>query len=491
MSTKTLLSIVIGFTGGIFIRSFVSFSFNTFLILLITISLLLFIWFLFKGNRSIGVIVLLFSIFFSLGYFRMNETMSPNLMSSLNEDIGKQIEITGLVSADPDERENNTKLTIISDSKTKILVSTEPYTEFNYGDKVRVSGILKVPENFETDLGREFDYVNYLSKDGIYFQMSFADVSIISHNNGNFIVRNLFLLKNKFLDKIQRLFPEPDSALLGGLLLGKKQSLGDSLKQDFIDTGLIHIVVLSGFNMTIVGYFFKWLFSRFNRRLKNGLAIGAIILFAIMVGLGATVVRASIMAILALLAGEAGRQYDIGRALIIAGALMLLQNPNVLVFDISFQLSFLATLGMVYLLPHMKRWLSFVPVFGNMREIVGATLSAQIFVLPFLLWSIGNFSIIAPLTNVLVLPIVPYVMGIGFLTVILAFIAFPLALLFGFITFFMLHYIILIVTFFADLPFAAVPVPQFSFLFVVVSYAILGWLCVHLYKRNREVLPVV
>src|SRR5690606_5955202 len=135
-------------------------------------------------------------------------------------------------------------------------------------------------------------------------------------------------------------------------------------------------------------------------------AVG-IILFAIMVGGGATVVRASIMALLSLIARATGRLYEVTIALIVAGFIMVLWSPRVLVFDPSFQLSFLATLGLIHATPLFERWLRMIPEYFSLRTIISATLGTQLFVLPLLLFMTGVFPMYSPLANALVLPAVP------------------------------------------------------------------------------------
>src|SRR3989344_2266646 len=159
------------------------------------------------------------------------------------------------------------------------------------------------PKNFEqADTGSPVDYVSYLEKVGILHQFLRPNISRIGEGKGNIIKRELLLLKHAFLDRVSRVIPEPESSLLGGLLVGAKQSLGKDLLDDFRTAGVIHIVVLSGYNLTIVAEAIMRFFSFMPR--MWGLSLGgiSIVLFSIMTRAGATVVRASIMALLALLA---------------------------------------------------------------------------------------------------------------------------------------------------------------------------------------------
>jgi len=414
----------------------------------------------------------LFLFSFGAGVFRMTLNNQATPSFALDTYLGNPISITGTIDAEPDIRDKETRLVVFTQG-TKLLVTTGLYPRFMYGDTVTLIGTLQRPKAFETDTGRSFDYPAYLAKDGIYYMMTRPKVDLISHNNGSIVKVWLFNFKKSFIGKIAEIVPEPYASLLSGLLLGGKQSLGKDLLDDFKRVGIIHIVVLSGYNITVVGDAIMKTFSFLPR--VFGMSFGAIsiILFALMTGGGATVVRASIMALLVVLAGATGRTYDITRALFIAGFLMVLHNPAILVFDPSFQLSFMATLGLVTLAPLIKSHLTFVTERFGLREIVSATLATQVFVLPLLLYNTGQLSLVALPINLLILPTVPFTMFFGFLAGVMAFISVYLALPFAGLAYALLFYQISLVTFVASFPFASISVPTISFLGLICMYGML------------------
>jgi competence protein ComEC len=285
-------------------------------------------------------------------------------------------------------------------------------------------------------------------------------------------VQKLFDLKHAFTKSVGALIPEPHASLLGGLVVGAKQSLGKNLLDDFRRAGVIHIVVLSGYNITIVAEAVMNFFYFLPRYLGQTFGAIGIILFAIMTGGSATVVRASIMALLVILARASGRKYDITRALLLAGFLMVLQNPKILVFDSSFQLSFMSTLALVYVSPILKKYFMFVTEKFGLRSVVVATLSTQIFVLPMLLYKMGELSIVALPVNLLVLSAIPATMFFGFLSGVIGFISSILAFPVAFVTYVLLDYELKVVEFFSHLPFASVAVSSFPFWVAVSCYAI-------------------
>ena len=211
-----------------------------------------------------------------------------------------------------------------------------------------------------------------------------------------------------------------------------------------------------------------------------GISIGAIaiIFFAIMTGASATIVRASIMALLVLLARATGRTYAITRALFIAGFFMILHNPKILVFDSSFQLSFMATLGLIYLEPKIEQYFKLVPTKWQLREFATATVATQLFVLPLILYKMGDLSLVALPVNMLILAFVPLTMLFGFLTGVLGFVSTILSLPFAYVTYALLTYQLKVVELFASLPFASLHInhfPVWAMLFIYMVYALLLW----------------
>jgi competence protein ComEC len=391
--------------------------------------------------------------------------------------LGKQVALEGVIADEPDIRENSVHLAVRAKSgeKTeKILLVVRRYPEFQYGDRVRVFGKLSEPKNFRGTNEREFDYISYLEKDGIFSVMNFPNVEVLSRGEGNKTVSFLLTVKRAFLTRVSQVLPEPEAGLLGGLLVGAKHSLGKDLENDFRAAGVIHIIVLSGYNITLVAYFFMSVFSFLPARFRAAFGAVSIFLFAIMTGAGAATVRASIMAALIIFARATGRTADILHLLFVAGFFMVLFNPRILLHDPSFQLSFLATLGLLLLSGKIFAHLAFVPEKFLLREIASATLATQIFVLPLLLYQTGQLSLVALPANLFILSAIPGAMFFGFLTGLASFISAWSASIFGAVTFIFLAYILGAVNFFAHLPFAAVSVPEFPAWALIGAYGILG-----------------
>lgn len=354
-----------------------------------------------------------------------------------------------------------------------IRAKTRPYPRYQYGDSVSFSGKISTPFNFSSEDGRKFDYQGYLAKDDIYYEIRSAKLekvttSIVGSNIKSF----LFKIKRSFVNNLNRVLGEPYSALAAGLVVGEKSSLGSQLLNDFRTVGLIHIVVLSGFNITIVADVLRRILSKLPR--IWAILIGGIgmILFGVLVGGGATVVRSCFMASLALFADIIRRPYDVFRALIFVALLMIIQNPSILLHDTSFQLSFLATLGLILLASPIEERLTWIPDRFGIRSTVAATLSTQIFVSPFILYIMGQLSIIGVVVNILVLPFIPATMLAVFLTGFTGFFSMIFSQVLGWGAHLLLAYELFIVESFSKIPMASIHIPPFSIWFVVVFYLV-------------------
>jgi competence protein ComEC len=470
MKDKIFYSICFGFILGVLLRSFfvVNFYFN---ILLLTLSFIGIFFSCFTKLRW-GIIGAVFVLAISFGVLRFSVVDKP-MPQVFESQVGQKVDLAGGIVDEPDIRENNQKLIIEVEEgykKTKILVTVGFGTDYKYGDKVQFSGKLQKPENFITDQGKEFDYINYLKKDGIYYVMNYVNIDIVSQGNGNFVKSILFLLKEKFMEKINMVIPSPESLLIGGLILGEKAAFSQELRQQFVDTGTIHIVALSGYNVTIIAEWFMKLFKFLSQTAGISAGIILIWLFVLMTGMSSTAIRAGIMATLALVARATGRNYDVARALILAGVFMILINPFVLVYDVSFQLSFIATVAVIFLAPRIEKYFQWVTEKFELRDIVSVTCAAYIFVLPFILYKMGNLSFVALPANILILPVIPFTMMLGFLTGFVGLIWYGFGVPVGYISYLFLHYELAIIDFFAHLPFASMTFPNFPLVLTLLIY---------------------
>jgi len=365
-----------------------------------------------------------------------------------------------------------------------ILITAPTYPEYSYGDEIRLSCTLKIPEN------KIFDWRMYLAKDNILYECEKSKIEKIGSDKGNKVYSFILKIKNNLNTKISRMIPAPESGLMSGLILGGDDKLSKNIQDNFSRTGMTHIVAVSGYNVTIVAEYLMiiGIFIGLWRRQAFWFAVVGIILFVAMTGFPSSAVRAGMMGILLIWAMKNGRLANSQNAIIFAAVIMLLINPLLLRWDIGFQLSFLATLGIVYMYPvfqnYLTKWTDAMSV-PTLLEILFLTLSAQIFVLPVILFNFQKLSLISPLANLLVLPIVPLTMLLGFVAVILSFIFYPLAVVFSWLAYLPLKYETSVINFLASLKYSSTEV-NLAWWGVVLWYIILG-LGIYFLKREKSI----
>jgi len=472
-----LYAISIGFVLGILFTTL--YSVSSFSLLFISVLALLFFGYgiIKKVSKVLLIGLLLFG--FTLGGLRVLPELTQQ--TKLHSFLDTEIILEGKIVEEVDVRETHLRF-ILEGEDLRVLVTTERFTPISFGDTVSAVGVLGVPEAFETDTGRVFQYDKFLAKDHVYYTLSFADVTVLE--KGDISIRgSLFSVKNFFLKNITKSIPEPQSALGGGITVGAKRSLGDELLKAFQITGLIHIVVLSGYNVTIIAEGIMRSLKFLPQRAALSIGAGSIALFVFMVGAGATIVRAGIMAVLALIARATGRTYALTRALILAGVLMLLLNPLILVYDPSFQLSFIATLGLIYVAPRIEKYIPWVSERFGFREIVAATIGTQISVFPFLLYLTGLLSLSSLPANVLVLPIIPLAMLFTLIAGVFGSIP-GIGVLLGIPAYLTLSYVLVLTEFIASIPGSAVTLPAFPFWVTLLLYGFIIWF---LWSRREKV----
>jgi len=340
----------------------------------------------------------------------------------------KNVSFTGIVRAEPDVRETCIHLTI-----GDILVTAGRYPEYHYGDQLKITGKLEPPPVFD-----EFNYRDYLKKDGIFAVIYYPKIELLQEGRGNFIYAKILQFKGKLRETIYQNLSPPQGSILGAILLGDKSRMSDDLKEKLNQAGVRHITAISGMHIMILAGILISLSHSFY------LSLALLFLFILMIGFPASAVRAGIMGGLFLLSKKLGRETSAFRTIVFAAALMLAFNPLLLKSDIGFQLSFLAVLGMIYLTPYLQRWLK--------SRILSMTLAAQIFTLPVLIYNFGYVSYIAPLTNILIVPLLPFLMGLGLIFALAGLIFQPLAWMISWPVWLLLSYITGIVELFSKFP---------------------------------------
>lgn len=431
MSRRAILCITFGFLAGVLVRSLVDLGDALWFWLALLALAALGQSRLATASRRLWTALALLCLTAALGVLRFEFKDQSVFAAAVRQATinRERVTLTGIVAAEPAARDQNTQLVFQPDNwPIKILLITAPYPPFAYGDRLKIAGNLAPARDFVSAAGQVVRYRDYLAINEIYFQM-FEPAVTPQGRAGSIIKSSLFRWKRSFIEKLNLALPEPESSLLGGLVFGGRQSLGEEWNERFRRVGLSHIVVLSGFNLAVVAAVILRILRPLPRRLRLPLAGLAIILFTIMTGAEPATVRAAVMALIALIAVGTGRLYVAGRALLVAAVLMVVLNPKVLMFDLGFQLSFLAAAGLVYLTPCLEAKLKFITNRLGLRDLLATTLGAQLAVLPWLMVKTGQVPWLALPVNLLVLPVVPAAMLFGFLTMLSGFLPGVLAYL--------------------------------------------------------------
>jgi competence protein ComEC len=409
-------------------------------------------WWLWRGSelRTLGLpmgevayaALLLMALFLGAGRYELNQSAPTPADTAYYNDAG-YVTLVGTIVRPPVRHDSYVEVVIQAERLEPAIGERQPLggrllarlssdVEWRYGDRLRLTGQLEAPPS-----GEDFDYRLYLARYGIHSQMAFPDSFLIQHDAGNPLLASLFAIRQRGVPVLYRLYPAPEAALLSGILLGDETGLSDRQKQDYNDSGLRHIIAISGFNISIIAGLLYGLFSQWWGRGRGAwLAAAGIGLYTILVGGDAAVLRAALMGGLALYARQVGRRQDGLTSLAVTGALMALVNP-LLLWDVGFQLSFAATLGIILyadpLQARLDRWLE-PRVAESRRSALSAaaseylliTLAAQVTTLPLLLYHFQRLSLISFPANLLVLPVQPALMVAGGLSLMLGMAALPL-----------------------------------------------------------------
>ncbi len=389
-------------------------------------------------------------LFLVLGVFRAAAVAENGNVADAY--AGKQVTFEAEIVEEPERRLDFSQYTVYNKNLGRVLVKTNLYPEFPFAGVLRIKGDVAKPEN-----SPDFDYKNYLAKNDIYLISKYPEIKLIRRSAGIGIPQYLSALKMSFIENINKILPEPQASLLSALLVGTKKSLPVELTEALKRTGTSHIVAISGYNISIIAIMILNIlgYLLFPRRTIFWLAGAAIFLFTLTVGAEASVVRAAIMGGLLMLARREGRLYGVTNAVVLAAAAMLYFNPRLLRYDAGFQLSFLAVLGLIYIAPYFEKWFAGLPNFLSFRDNLTATLSAQIATFPVIFFVFGNFSTVAVLANILVLPAIPVSMLFGFLSGLAAFISLKLASILVLPAYFFLSYEVWLIKFLSLMPFAS------------------------------------
>ena len=452
---------------------------------------------------------------FCLGGLRMlaaQPSMTPSSLA-FYAGIRQPLTLIGVVSAFPEERASGTTLRVHVESlqsegdpsprtvRGLAVVQTDRTLHWAYGDRVQARGLLLNP-----GAAGESRYAAYLARQGVEGWMSQASTERLATRQGARPLHWLDDLRQSGLRVLYRLFPQPEAGLLAGILLGVESGISDEVMRAFTRTNTSHIIAISGFNIAIVSAIVIQVFGRLLGARRGAWAAAlAITAYTVLVGASASVVRAAWMAGLALLARWLGRTSEALLSLMASALLMTLLNPATL-YDVGFQLSFAATLGLIlYGAPLQAKaddWISLrlqpgwaQSVASPLAAMLVLTLAAQVTTLPLTVFYFQRLSLVSLLANAVVLPLQPALMILSGCAMLLGMVWLPAGQLIAWVAWLFPALTIRAVEFFSTWPGASIALEQTSPWTVLLFYALLlggttlarrGWT-----ERAVESVPAV
>jgi competence protein ComEC len=372
---------------------------------------------------------------------------------------------------------------VIRDRETceKIELFLEYSPDILPGDVISVNALVKEPEPFRTQSGRIFDYPNYVKSKGISGIGRNADI-VLKDKGTTSLVRVGTIIRFRIADILSKHLSFPVDGILAGMTVGYQGGIPDFVQDMFRNTGVLHVLVLSGYNITLFSGFLGIVFRSFSFRVRTLLIIGMIILLVIVSGSGIASVRAAIMGSIALFANLSLKAYRPLRALSLSYFFFFLLSPLTIFYDPGFHLSFLATGYMIVVLPKVERLFSFIPKTKgiNVRELLMLAVTVPVFMLPYMMYFSGDFPLSSPIANILLAIVIPILM---FSTVLLFAISWlPIVTIAGSIISGIGDGILWILDKLEKLP--VLQIPEVSWWTVLVCYTL--FIYVLFYKEIRE-----
>ena len=450
--------------------------------------------------------------FLFLAFFRYSFSVLESSDNFVNGYNNKNITFSGVVLKEPDVSERNRKLTIneivikkINSNEVEIavegrvLVGASLYPKYGYGDKLQIECTLRQPKEFNG-----FQYDRYLAKLKIYSLCDYPNIKLIKKDKGNKIYAFIYAFKEILKKKINMNLLEPEAGLARAIILGDKRGITADLRDSFSRSGISHVVAISGMHIGIISTLLMvcLIYVGLKRQMAFWVSFVFLMSYILMIGAPASAVRAGFMGLLVLIALNIGRLNKITNALVISAFILLLINPLLLRDDIGFQLSFLAVGGIIFFYPIFSKLVDclrssdfFKKVLPSLLsstlvvvlKIVSVTICAQILIFPIIVINFKVLSLVAPLTNVLVLWLLPILMILIILALIVSFLNPVVAWLFFLLIELMLKYIVNVSNLLIEIPYAYLEISYVRWYWYLFYYlGLIYILCLNYWHEKKD-----
>lgn len=431
------------------------------------------------GAKKGGVLQLCGCIVFAAAIAAVRMFLMPQYPDAIHFTTLEEGRV-GKVVREPHIKQEEQEVVIRSDDVVgDILLKSPLQPRFELHDFVTFRCELQAPKR--TD---EFAYDKYLARHHISSLCYRPE--IISITPQNTPMKQFFEWKRKGKEKLQQVIVAPENGILLGVLFGIDDALPLDLSDAFRRVGATHLLVISGSNVVLLSSLALSLFPFLPVSKSKAvlITIGVLGGYAVLTGLQPPAVRATVFGGIALFAMLLGRRSDALRLLVIVATLMLVTNPLLLFYDAGFQLSFLATAGMILFVPFFTSLIEGVPDVFQLRSVIATTLSALLATTPLILHSFGLLSIVALPANIILVPLMNIVMIGGVITLLIAvLIPASIATWICLPMYYVLRLMIDIVEWWAQFSWASVEVHGVSLTLMAVMYVLMGLLAYHVYEK--------
>lgn len=411
------------------------------------------------------------------------------------DSFDKKVKLEGSVCQEPDLSYKNQKLVICYEGE-KILVYSTLYPYYNYADFLEIEGKVTAPEVFS-----DFNYPKSLELRGIYSIFYYPKIKLLnsaSHNPLNSKFRKVLIsIRQSGRRVINKSMPEPEASLASAMLFGYKRSIDSDDSELFSEVGISHLLAISGAHIGILAAILLLIFSFLSLGRKTSFILISIFLFSypIASGLSSSAIRASLMGFLAFLATACGRKNQAFRALIFSASLMLIFNPMLLGFDLAFQLSFSAVLGIILFESILKRvsdrliennfrsnfWKK---VYSFIFSLLNLSISAQIFTWPIILLNFKKIPFISIFSNIFLAWTLPFILALLLIAIFLSFILPSLSLIFFWPSYVLINFVYFVSNFLSSLNFPMLHLEDPNYFIIFLYYFSL--ILFILYKKRKR-----
>ena len=487
---KIFIFFTISFLSGIFISN-ILFDFNLTLIFFVAIVIFFLFMFIILKKYHYFIVIIVFWIFLWLIYSQNNNYFIKKYENYFKDYYSKEVYIIWKVDYlyKKEEKAISYVVDILSinnisqNHNLKFLLKTPPNIKLDNNENIWIKTNIEQLKNFTPN----FNYVRFMQSKDIYFVVNYPKMDFLWKDKSNNFENNLSLFRQKIIDIIYSLYPKNEAVLLAWILIWAREDLPKEMSQNFNNSWLTHLIAVSWFNITII-IIFLWFLFKFLPMVFRAIIITIfIIFFYLIVWDNPPVIRASIMWIIWYYILISGRKADWLSLMLFTALIMVLFNPLYLNYDISFHLSFLALIWLLYFQNFWNKVFYFLPSFFAIKESFVLTLSAMTTTLPIMIFNFGQFSILAPIANMLVWWIIPFAMFFWFLSIVSELISSKIWFVIGFINYFFLKFINEVASFFGGLDFSIIKMDLWFYaLYIEIVYFMLLVFVILYFKKEKN-----